>query len=238
MSAEWALSRHDGGPALLGELRGKSGWLASKASKAERAAAVRSAGAVGGSLVRLRAAEERAGQGYVAQVEAQRARDAIEVPGLSRAAWAAVRAVEQAGTPEQRQAAARGHGEEDAAQAQARRPAVAAAWARDVLAKPGVEAELRAVMEAATRRLGEGRVGELVRGARGAHEEPGPGQREGLAGIGRAVAAMGEGQRAHSMARAEARERARAQTRVQVPTAEQERQRPRPQQERGPRLGM
>ena len=96
-SAERALSRHDGRAELLGELRGKAGWLASAASKAERDTAVRCAGSVGGGLVRLREAEERAGQGYAAGVEAQRVRDAVEVPGLSPAAWAAVRAVEQAG---------------------------------------------------------------------------------------------------------------------------------------------
>lgn len=80
-----------------------------------------------------------------------------------------------------------------AAEARARTPALAAAWAREAVAKPGVEAELQEVMDAVTRRLGEGRVGELVQGARGTPEETGPGQREGLAGIGRALAVMGEG---------------------------------------------
>lgn len=105
--AEWALHRHDGGAALLGELRGKAGWFASKASKAERDAAERCAGSVGSGLVRLRDAEERAGQGYKRDVEDQRARDTVAVPGLSLAAWAAVRAVEQAGEAAERAAKAR-----------------------------------------------------------------------------------------------------------------------------------
>ncbi len=53
----------------------------------------------------------------------------------------------------------------------------------------GVGAELRAVMEAAGQRLGEGGVRDLARGARGAQGRPE--QQEGLAGIGRALAAAG-----------------------------------------------
>jgi len=67
-----------------------------------------------------------------------------------------------------------------------------------------LEAELRAVMEAAGQRLGEDRVRNLVRGTRAV--QGGPEQREGLAGIGRALAAAGEGQRAHAGVQERARE--------------------------------
>lgn len=53
---------------------------------------------------------------------------------------------------------------------------VAEAWAREVEGKPTVAADLRAVSEVAGRRLGEGGVRELVRGARAVQD--GPGQRE------------------------------------------------------------
>ena len=217
------MSRHDGAAELLGELRGKAGWLASAASKAERDAAVLCAGSVGGGLVRLREAEERAGQGYVRDVEAQRARDAVEVPGLSPAAWAAVRAVEQAAAAAEREAKAKPGYSPVWGPLTARQGAgVAEAWAREALARPRVDAELRALAEAATRRLGEDGVRELVRGARGVQD--GPGQREGLAGIGRVLAASGEGQRAF----AAQQERAR----------EAEREQLGPRQGRGPRMGM
>jgi len=220
-SAERALRRHDGGPELLGELRGKAGWFASAASKAEREAAVRCAGSVGGGLVRLREAEERAGQGYVRDVEAQRARDLVEVPGLSPAAWAAVRAVEQAADVSEREAKARpGYSPVWDARIARQGAGVAEAWAREALARPGVDAELRAFAEAAGRRLGDDGVRELVRGARGVQD--GPGQREGLAGIGRALAASGEGQRAHATMQDRVRE------------AERERL----GQRQGPRMGM
>lgn len=75
---------------------------------------------------------------------------------------------------------------------------VAEAWAREVVGKPAVAAELRAVAEAAGRRLGEDGVRELVRGARGAQE--GLGQREGVAGIGRVLAVAQDGRLAQAAA--------------------------------------
>ena len=203
--AERALGRHDGGPELLGELRGKTGWFTSAVSRAERDTAERCARAVGGGLVGLREAEERAWQGYVRGVEAQRARDAVEVPGLSPAAWAAVRAVEKAGDVAEREAKAKPGYSPVWGPLTARQDAtVAEAWAHRVLAKPGVEEELRAFAEAAGKRLGEDGARELVRGARSAQD--GPRQREGMAGIGRALAASGEGQRAHATVQERARE--------------------------------
>jgi len=207
--AERALAH--GGAELLGESRGKAGWFASAASKVERETAVRCAGAVGGGLLRLREAEERAGRGYVAEVEAQRARDEVEVPGLSPAAWAAVRAVEQAGDAAERDAKAKsGYSPVWGSLTARQSPGVAEAWAREVESKPGVVAELRAVTEAAGQRLGEDGVRDLVRGARAA--QGGPEAREGLAGIGRALAVVGEGQRAY----ANVQERARAVEREQL----------------------
>ncbi len=210
-----------GGAELLGELRGKTGWFASAAVKAERDTAVRCCGAVGSGLVRVREAEDRAEQAYVAGVEAQRARDAVEVRGLSPAAWAAVRAVEQAGDAAEREAKAKsGYSSVWGSLTARQSPAVAEAWAREALGRVGVEAELRAVMEAARQRLGEDGVRALLRGARAV--QGGPEQREGLAGIGRALAAAGEGQRAHASVQERARE------------AERERLQPR----QGPRMGM
>ena len=196
-----------GGAELLGELWGKTGWFTSAASKAERIAAVRCGGAVGGGLVRLREAEERAGQGYARGVDAQRARDAVEVPGLSPAAWAAVRAVEQAGDAAERGAKAKpGYSPVWGPLTARQSPVVAEAWAREVESKPAVAAELRAVTEAAGQRLGEDGVRDLVRsrGARAA--QGGPEAREGLAGVGRALAASGEGQRAHAAQQERTRE--------------------------------
>jgi len=204
---ERALRRHDGGAELLGELRGKTGWFASAASKAERDAAVRCGGAVGGGLVRLREVEERAERSYVADVETQRARDAVEVPGLSPAAWAAVRAVEQAGDAAEREAKAKpGYSPVWGTLTARQSPAVAEAWAQEAEGKPAVAAELRAVTEAAGQRLGEDGVRDLVRsrGARAA--QGGPEAREGLAGVGRALAASGEGQRAHAAQQERTRE--------------------------------
>jgi Ti-type conjugative transfer relaxase TraA len=221
--AERALHRHDGGPELLGELRGKVGWFVSAASKAEREVAVRCAGSVGGGLVRLREAEERAGQGYVRDVDAQRARDAVEVPGLSPAAWAAMRVVEQAGDVAEREAKAKpGYSPVWGSLTARQGVGVAEAWAREVEGRPAVAAELRTVAEAAGRCLGEDGVRELVRGVRGVQD--GPGQREGLAGIGRVLAASGEGQRAFAAQQDRAREA--------------ERERLGLRQGRGPRMGM
>ena len=61
---------------------------------------------------------------------------------------------------------------------------------------------------------------ELVRGARGVQD--GPGQREGLAGIGRALAVSGEGQRAFAAQQDRACEAEREQLRLR----------------QGPRMGM
>lgn len=165
--AEWALKR--GGPELLGELRGKAGWFASAAAKAERDAAVRCAGALGAGLVRLREDEERVGAAHVRSVEWQRGRDAVEIPGLSSAAWGAVRALEAAEREgaKDRPTATHGaeywtwHGRADAH--------IGEVWAREVAGRPGVEAELAAVAEAAKGRFGADDMARLRRGGRELH---------------------------------------------------------------------
>jgi len=151
-------------------------------------------------LVRLREAEERAGRAYVASVEAQRAQDAMEVPGLSAQAWAAVRTVERTGEEAERAAMTAPPDVATAVWARlvARQDPRVAAWAREVEGKPTVAAELRAVAETAARRLGEDGARAAIRGARGAQD--GPGQCEGLAGVGRALAAAQDGKLAQQAA--------------------------------------
>jgi Ti-type conjugative transfer relaxase TraA len=214
--AERALGHR--GPEILGELRGKAGWFASRGAKAERQDAVRSAEAVVRGLVGLREAEERAGGAYLRDVEAQRARDAVTVPGLSRAAWAAVQAIERASAPRDAGAARGSWG-----RSTAHYPAVEAAWAKVAAKRPEVVAELRAFEAAAAQRLGEEGVRDLLRGA-GAGRA-GAEARDGRAAVGRVLAAASEARLALA-----AGERARERER----TAQQEKLRP--QQGRGMRM--
>lgn len=182
--------RH-GGPELLGELRGKTGWLASAAVKAERATAQRCGDALPGGLKWVREAEEAARRSYVAGVEAQRARDQVEVPGLSPAAWAALRAVEEAG-----ERVERGLKPGSAWNGLAMRtsPEVAEAWEREVVGRPEVAAELQAVAEAAKQRLAGDDIRAMLRAAAAPQ---GAGQRDGMsemAAIGRVLAVSSDGQ--------------------------------------------
>ena len=162
--AEHAL-RH-GGPELLGELRGKVGWFASAAAKAERDAAVRCAGSIGPGLVQLREAEDRAGGAYARSVEAQRVRDAVEVPGLSAEAWAAVRAVEAAARQGTEGRPTVTRGAEYWARQAGMEEQVGTAWAREIGLRPAVAAELAAVTAAAERRFGGAELARLWRGGR------------------------------------------------------------------------
>ncbi len=179
-----------GGPELLGELRGKTGWLASSAAKAEREVAQRCGAALPGALKRVRETEEAARRFYVAGVERQRARDQVAVPGLSPAAWAALRAVEAAGEKVERGLKP---GSVWDSLTVRMGPEVAEAWAREVVGRPEIAAELAAVVEAAKERLGDDAVRTMLRAARAPQDA---GQREGmagLAGIGRVVAAESDG---------------------------------------------
>ncbi len=185
--------RH-GGPELLGELRGKVGWLASASAKAERARAEQCGGALAGGLERVREAEARVEKAYVSGVEAQRARDLVEVPGLSPAAWAALRVVEQAGEQAEREATSRADKDPVWGRHTVRLTAgVAEAWEREVVGRREVAAELQAVVEAAGQRLGDDAVRTMLRAA---HAPQGGGQREDVAGltaIGRVVSASSDG---------------------------------------------
>ena len=181
--------RH-GGPELLGELRGKAGWLASSAAKGERVVAERCGGALAGGLERVREAEAHVEKAYVSGVEAQRARDLVEVPGLSPATWAALRVVEQAGERVE-------HGLKPGSVWNSltvrMSPEVAEAWEREVVRRPEVAAELQAVVKAVKERLGEDAVRMMMRARRASQEM---GQQEsvsGMAAIGRVVAASSDG---------------------------------------------
>lgn len=182
----------EAGPEALGPLRGRDGLFAGSAAKEERVAALEAGRAVPGSLAQGARARERAEAAYVAVVEAQRGRDAVEVPGLSRAAWAAVEAVERARGQDQRQRDGAGLGGArdywaGVSEAGAGSAAFAEAWRREVLARPEVAQELRAVAEAAERRLGREGAQEAGRGAGNIPASDGPGRREGLDGVGRVV---------------------------------------------------
>jgi hypothetical protein len=75
---------------------------------------------------------------------------------------------------------------------------VAEAWSREALSRPAVVAELRVFAAAAERRLGtDGVQAAMQQGGRSAAD--GPGQWEGVAGIGRVLAALDAGQRAQAV---------------------------------------
>ena len=200
------------GPEALGALRGREGWFATQAAKDERVRAASAARGIVWGLEREAKDRERVTREHLGVVEGQRKRDAVEVPGLSRAAWSAVRAVEAArgkgGGPERA-------GEESWQRHARQQVAVADAWEREVVAKPKVAAELRAFAAAAEKRLGH-KVGELLREAGAGKSTPGEERpREGLVGVARTLTVERAGRGAHE-------DRVRAQERARE--AEQERQ--------------
>ena len=142
-------------------------------------------------------------------MEAQRARDGIEVPGLSRAAWAAVRAVEQAGEAAERGARSRADKDPVWRRLTVRlSPEVAQAWTHEVAGRPKVAAELEAVVEVTGQRFGAGPMRELARKAQAAQEA---GQRDGISALvdlGRVLEAS-QGGRLAQEAQERARERQR-----------------------------
>lgn len=91
-----AASRIAREPGQLGELRGKTGWLASGAAKQERVNAERAAGALPGSLQRIGDTEGTAERLYRASVAAQQTADRTGVPRLSPDAEAALVALRAA----------------------------------------------------------------------------------------------------------------------------------------------
>ena len=166
-------------PAQFGELRGKEGWLASGKAKQERAQAERTAGTLPDSLRRIGAAEDAARGGYMRDVKEQQARDATEIPGLSRGAKAALNEVQVAITATQQGQS----GERYDAQLRRREETIAGAWAAG-RTTPEVTAELDRFMAAAGRRLGEEGIREASRAAHSGRSMTVPGTgREHQAGL-------------------------------------------------------
>ena len=129
---------------------GREGWLASRAVRDERQQARNVAPAIPASLKREAVARDAAVSFHTAEVDQQRTRDAVEVPGLSRASLAVLEDVGAAlrATREQR--------DDERYDANERRQeeAVAGAWTAG-RADPRVAGELDRFMAAAERRLGE-----------------------------------------------------------------------------------
>ncbi len=83
-------------PGLLGKLRGR-GWLASVDTGIERILAEGAVPRIGEQLAKQREAERNAADAFWRPLEERRRREAVEVPGLSGKALAALEAVSQAG---------------------------------------------------------------------------------------------------------------------------------------------
>lgn len=160
-------------PAQFGELRGKTGWLASAASKEQRAGAERASRAVPDSLRRIHEATEHARRSYVQGVQTQQIKDAIEIPGLSKAALGVLRDVQTARGMAEVQRDGEGYDDRQ----RRREEAVAGAWQKG-RADPRVAGELDRFFAAASQRLGE-------EGERAASRSASSGQRMELPGIGR-----------------------------------------------------
>ena len=135
-----AAARTAADPLQFGELRGKEGLFAGAKAQAERAAAKRTAAAIGPNLERIGEAEARAERSYRMGVDAQRAADATGIPRLSTAAEAAIGVV--AAAPDEK--------------------ARAEAW-RAVQADERVAGELRAFGAAVEQRFGEEGVRSMLR---------------------------------------------------------------------------
>jgi hypothetical protein len=160
------------GPEVLGALRGHEGWLAREAAKIERTYARSAALTVPTGLDQEAAAREAAVRNHTKEVDQQRARDAVEVPGLSRASLAVLDNVQTAlgATDQQRD------GERYDAQQRRQEERVAGAWTAG-RGDPGVTGELDRFMAAVERRLGEEGMRNASRaaGQAGAMKVPGAG---------------------------------------------------------------
>lgn len=242
------------GPEALGRLRGRDGLFVSRGAELERASARGAARAIVHGLEDEAGHRERAAEAWRSTIATQRGRDAVEVPGLSPAAWQALEGVARARTEADRRARP-GEGWHAA---EARRDArVALAWERGQ--RSGVVEEISRFMDAARARLGEEGVrGALRAAARGeAAEVPGakPEQARDLARLARGVSLAKEGAERHRSygwriqerqreRRAElATEKARAVDRQRrglppLSAEEQRREREQHRQRQGPRLGM
>jgi Ti-type conjugative transfer relaxase TraA len=234
------------GPEALGALRGREGLFSTHGMRLDRANALSGVRALRQSLVREAEAGERAVERHREAVAAQRERDAVEVPGLSAAAWAVLEGVARAGAEAERQRRFEG---ERWAVAEARRDALmAAAWERGLgSAGPGVEGEIGWFLAAAERRLGLEGMRVALQAARGEGRMTLPGiggdQGRALDRLARGVALAHEGRGRHAahtqrqaevrQAREQAEARAVERRRLGLP-AEPERDR----QRQGPRLEM
>jgi hypothetical protein len=138
------------GPESLGELRGREGWLAREAAKTERTYARSAANTIPTRLDQEATARDAAVRRHTAEVEQQRTRDAVAVPGLSGASLAALENVRTALDATDRQK----DGERYDAQQRRREEAVAGAWTAG-RADPRVVGELDRFMAAVGQRLGE-----------------------------------------------------------------------------------
>ena len=236
---------HAAGPEALGRLRGRDGLLSTPSMRIERNGAAFAARAMVGSLEDEAGHRARAAEAWAAAVRVQRARDAVEVPGLSPAAWRALEGVARARETAER----RKRPGEDWHAAEARRDAlVAAAWQRG--RRGGVGEEIDRFLGRALERLGEEGMRAALRAAPGGHpvEVPGttPEQRADLARLARGIALGREGSRRHEahrwrMAerqreRLAERERAASRQRLGLPPEEPRREQEAQRQGRGMRM--
>jgi hypothetical protein len=180
------------GPESLGELRGREGWLAREAAKTERTYARSAAGTIPARLEQEATARDAAASRHMAEVEQQRTRDAVAVPGLSGASLAALENVRTALDATDRQ----NNGERYDAQQRRREEAVAGAWTAG-RADPAVAAELDRFMAAVGQRLGEEGMRDASRaaGQAGRMNVPGAGpeQQAGLDALARSFKLGREG---------------------------------------------
>ena len=216
----------------------------SAASKEERARAERVVQAVPDSLRRVHETESSARQRYVQSVQAQQARDATEIPGLSRAALAVLEGV--------REARLLGElprdGEDYDVRQRRKEAAVGAVW-QEGRADWRVAGELDGFMVAVRQRLGEDGERTALRAASSGRSMEVPGvRREHQAGLDELACNFAQGrdrvalsaawsQRVEREAKEAERQRVRAeerQARGLPPEPEQDRERQR--QSRG--LGM
>ena len=175
-----ARTLRDEGPEVLGSLRGREGWLASSAAQNDRTRARSAAAAIGGSLEREAAARDAAVRHHTSEVEQQRARDAVEVPGLSKAALDTLKAVRMARLT----AEIPREGDRYDTRQRRKEELVSAAW-REGRADPRVAHELDGFMAAASQRLGEEGMRNASRAATSGRSMTVPGVgREHQAGLG------------------------------------------------------
>ena len=141
------------GPGALGKLRGRTGMFASEKARDERWEAEQAADAIPRELPRPREKQRRLSESYRAQLEADRRRETIAVPGLTATALTAIDSLKQAGADTARIAkdtAVDRLTPREIAQAARAGPV----WAA-IQADPLLRSELTAFRRAAERRLGD-----------------------------------------------------------------------------------